>query len=1529
MICGNCKANQAQWQCDKCERNFCNACFDEVHVHLKKHEGKKLFAEVYNTMVQNGCPDHNNKDIEFYCELDNKLTCSFCMLIGSHVGHEVKTLVDKNKSCAEDLKRVLTEITEVQKRMKYTDHLLAEAIPTQKVDISKYIKNVHDHFHELHSLLQLRETELISQLEDISHHNIQPLEKMKSEVSAYHKDLIAVKGDAEKVVENPYLAVSAPALLKKLEEFKTLPYYLVGITDGKDESLNIDFTIDPEFDNKIKDLCKISVTFSPKFTLKAKDELPENYTHEMPEKFSTYDDSKSLTTAESFSEDSLSVKSHKSSNHMGIQKSLKCREFTRNVPEEVVASHIISPSSFWVQKLSDRRKLHELSEAMNRWCKYEGKKHHVDSVEKGDLYIVQYSADKRWYRGRVKKVFEHGESFDAKAPDKAKSPELLTKNRDPMVEVIYIDYGNSEIVPMTKFRHIQARFLNLPGLAKECSLIGIQPANGVDWSPVALSTFTKFVEKKNLLMQTYEERNNILFVDLSQKPDSSIACDTPVSVRDALVFLEHAVFPAGVTSPGKNSRLERQFLPPEQLRANSNICAILSHVNSPSYFYIQQLSTAPYLSSLIFDMNEAYSDEHTVLFHGIYAPRVNMICAAQFTLDQQWYRAIVKSLPGGTNVEVQYIDFGNTEVVHYKRLRKLFDKFNKLNIQAIPCKLADIAPKGERWTTEAVEWMTKNISKKKVQLKSLGLIPGENIANVVLSYTEGEFEVCVNALMVEEGLAESTGAHSSCLARVRKESSKVARPTLHKVSSPPVAVHSMKPRSAEIEPDKQKKSYPSLVKKYPTTDGKTMDVIVSNVLTPALFHIRIASDLEKKLTALMTEMQKVYENSQYEVPECVIGKSYVAFSRSLRKWCRANIVSKLADDIFEVFLVDFGSTEQAAKKDIQKLLENFTHDESFALRCHLEGIIPAGGSSEWSQVSCEAFQQLVATHEKFLVTTKGELEDGSLGVELFYEELVRGGALEPTKIEFRSITKELVNRGLALKIRAKSNSVSPPKKNEILKSPEKNTCHKEQNGCDGEKVSNELTAETPVDCCESGSSASMTSAENPPESKENVVIVNESLPCKVEEVVQDNEAIINKPPKNQWLPRVVPKERRFKGLVTNIDHTGSIHLYHVPEQGTSPVPTIVSALQFKFLSSAYEPPQEQLPIGEACIAKFDMDSCWYRAEVIEHYPGRCKVHFVDYGNYERVLLTDIRTDIILQTIPRQCIECKIQGIELGYDGNNEVLNFLHVQLVDKTVEVEQLGDPDELGRIPCNIITSCGIGVAELLETMNFVKPSPAINPPCPPTNIKQEAIRMCRTFKKATELQEGDIFPVCVSQINSPNIVYIQKLKISNPKSDVEKKHNEEHEAFLQLIEDLQEKAESFPPVSDPMPGMACCAKYSYDNNWYRCEVTNLGENDVEVLYVDYGNSETLPVNNLRSPEDFFIEFPVQVHFCKIHGINPSEDEASTVKTFLVEKLMGENEVFAKVVVPGKISEVDLMLKDEDGQFKLVYEDLIKQNLL
>ena len=45
---------------------------------------------------------------------------------------------------------------------------------------------------------------------------------------------------------------------------------------------------------------------------------------------------------------------------------------------------------------------------------------------------------------------------------------------------------------------------------------------------------------------------------------------------------------------------------------------------------------------------------------------------------------------------------------------------------------------------------------------------------------------------------------------------------------------------------------------------------------------------------------------------------------------------------------------------------------------------------------------------------------------------------------------------------------------------------------------------------------------------------------------------------------------------------------------------------------------------------------------------------------------------------------------------------------------------------------------------------------------------------------------------------------------------------------------------------GMPCCAQFTFDDCWYRGEIIQLQNSgdSVGVLYVDYGNSEIVPLS-------------------------------------------------------------------------------------
>lgn len=92
--------------------------------------------------------------------------------------------------------------------------------------------------------------------------------------------------------------------------------------------------------------------------------------------------------------------------------------------------------------------------------------------------------------------------------------------------------------------------------------------------------------------QVIHETETITFVDLSRPASVDVEDDGPVSVRDALVFLDLAHFASPHSLPQSVSwGSRRRFLPTELPRPGKLVNARVCHVSSPDDFYIQMVCT--------------------------------------------------------------------------------------------------------------------------------------------------------------------------------------------------------------------------------------------------------------------------------------------------------------------------------------------------------------------------------------------------------------------------------------------------------------------------------------------------------------------------------------------------------------------------------------------------------------------------------------------------------------------------------------------------------------------------------------------------------------------------------------------------------------------------------------------------------------------------------------------------------------------------------------------------------------------------
>ena len=119
--------------------------------------------------------------------------------------------------------------------------------------------------------------------------------------------------------------------------------------------------------------------------------------------------------------------------------------------------------------------------------------------------------------------------------------------------------------------------------------------------------------------------------------------------------------------------------------------------------------------------------------------------------------------------------------------------------------------------------------------------------------------------------------------------------------------------------------------------------------------------------------------------------------------------------------------------------------------------------------------------------------------------------------------------------------------------------------------------------------------------------------------------------------------------------------------------------------------------------------------------------------------------------------------------------------------------------------------------------------------------------------------------------------------------------------------------PLSSLSPGQLILPRLSTDLTWYRAQVVTFepagGSGSAEVLLVDYGRCESLPLTNIRRLPEGFITLPKQAITCSLTGVKPAVEEDSKWRPEAMEKLKelsGGSEFMTATVV--RVSEANIV---------------------
>ncbi|XP_032786585.2 uncharacterized protein LOC116924198 isoform X1 [Daphnia magna] len=420
-------------------------------------------------------------------------------------------------------------------------------------------------------------------------------------------------------------------------------------------------------------------------------------------------------------------------------------------PYLVTVTSIIDPGEFYVVRLCDSGKLDTILTTL---------KENADfypiplETSPGQMYAVRNSA-LNWFRGVCGK--ECGRHQVGDQPS-----EIL-------YEFFMIDQGHHERIPASSIRLLPMEILNIPPIARECTLN--QNFQGTTWSLQTISLFKQMTRQSPMNMKVFKQHGGVLEVDLGQLISFGEAANI-VSVRDALFFSHRPTS----TKPSLRKFKPKFLIPNVDLRKEFSVN--VSSAETPNNFYVQILDEE--LRSYRLMQDELQTEMANVTLNSSsnfnYIEK-GFICAVKYLGD--WYRCLVEEIYQQNRVLVFYVDTGHRQTVHGSECLNLLETFLDLPCQALRCVLDGINPLKPRatkmnsyrrrqtswnlWSREVIESIRGYRNKQGViivenwKVGDVGRLDQELTAFVVL-YRDGE-QFCLNQMLARAGVVNSTKGH--------------------------------------------------------------------------------------------------------------------------------------------------------------------------------------------------------------------------------------------------------------------------------------------------------------------------------------------------------------------------------------------------------------------------------------------------------------------------------------------------------------------------------------------------------------------------------------------------------------------------------------------------------------------------------------------------------------------------------------------------------------------------------------------------
>lgn len=1127
---------------------------------------------------------------------------------------------------------------------------------------------------------------------------------------------------------------------------------------------------------------------------------------------------------------------------------------------EVKCSYYHGPSNFSCQLQCKLEDLKLLMEQIQSYYSI-----HSDPYQVGQMACVaKYSKDGKWYRAAV-----------------------LTQASKKEVEVVFVDYGYQERVLIKDLCAINTHFLFLEGQAFRCSLNHfVEPISCklLSWTREACRDFGNFISST---------RGLLTCVICASVRNLNHLCNL-VDLQSPFTSAKEFLIKHGSV---QYSTLSKPFLPSVNLysycyssfniKIGSEEEIYISHIYSPKKFYFQLSRNNKDLEMIETKIAEISSLKSCPK----YSSKMRL-CISKYVEDGLSYRALAMPTDSLSDFLVYFVDFGNKQLVEESMLGAISDQFPELlfiPMQAIKCFLFDL--RDVDIPAEINSWFEDNFLGKRLRVRILSresdgqlgveLYDGYQHINQKIKVMLHAYERkhCEQAHCVKKGHKVNEKKRHAVSLKGKIENN-IHHDIINKTSLVTYSenkldqlVNSKSTHTRLLKPSACYETEPVSENKMKSLNDGLKNKGVR--IVPGSAHTLDESDVSQKSVRVVSqsfirELNQATSENLYnftrpqikDLPQLKIDlnakvKGYVSNIHNLASFHiqlaeNENEIIRLADALNER-RANTANERKSVKPMVGDLIVAEYSSDNGIYRAVIKKILP-GNSFEVEFI--DYGNTAVVNASKIYELKREFLTIPKLGIHSFLSGVKWNG---PDEI-WDSKTVDYFASRVSNKI------VSC----EFLKKHE----HKWEVNliCDEKCVINELLKWT---------ACSKTVLQMPQDVSQKVI------PCDNEMRGRRNEcegSVILQPFSQQLVnisfEQLKPGQLE-KAKIQNVSKGGTFYVKLSKNTKKLSDLTGLIAREVEKLSLLS---RENIEKGLECLAKSENTLKWCRSKVEEKYVDeKVLVFLVDSGRYEVVPLCNIKVlNNEIRNIPRQAVPCKWIWFENFRNMPFESIVCLFAHLEIKILFLKYLDFAWEVEILVDGLLLLEYLNLNTVCVEENRLRSSKII------FNMESKMPMSSCTIRSFTwaQLQHGRQYSGIVTAVSDPSYFSVQLEDFFDTMKSL----------FI-LLSDLPQNLETVPQ-EHIIPGCSCLFKYELEDQWNRVEISEVFDESLLIVLIDYGCSFYIPysdIKNLKVVPEELLSLPRLSYPCVLYGILPPKGKywSEEAKGFLQDFLRKPGLVF------------------------------------